>query len=48
MKNITKREIVAFVLGIIEVFVIDSIVNWDDSVKAFNNGYDSVRNKNVK
>lgn len=48
MKKITKREVVAFVLGIITVFVIDSIVNWDDSVKAFNKGYDSVRNKNIK
>ncbi|WP_255070216.1 hypothetical protein [Lacihabitans sp. LS3-19] len=43
MKKITKREVVAFVFGIMAVFVLDIIVNWDDSVKAFNEGYDSVR-----
>lgn len=45
MKKITKREVYAFILGIISVFILDSILNWEDSINAFNKGYEEVRIK---
>jgi hypothetical protein len=45
MKKITKREVVAFVLGIVAMFLIESIVSWDDTVKSFNKGWDDAHEK---
>lgn len=41
--KITKRDIGFFILGIISFFVIDIIWNWDEAVKAFNEGAEKSR-----
>ncbi|MFP4025275.1 MAG: hypothetical protein ACLFVR_12190 [Thiohalospira sp.] len=38
MKKITKREIVAFILGILFIFLLDVLFNWNAHVKAFKEG----------
>jgi hypothetical protein len=39
MKKITKRDVYIFLLGMLTLFIIDAIVDWDDSVKSFKKGY---------
>jgi len=38
MKKITKREIVAFILGILFTFLLEILFNWNAHVKAFKEG----------
>jgi len=38
MKKITKRDIIAFILGILFTFLLDVLLNWEGHVKAFNEG----------
>lgn len=39
MKNITKRDFKAFLIGIVTMFLIILIIDWDDFKKGFNDGY---------
>ncbi|MFO7828098.1 MAG: hypothetical protein R6V23_05715 [Bacteroidales bacterium] len=39
MKRITKRDIIAFLLGILFTFLLDVILDWDAHVKAFKKGW---------
>lgn len=46
MKKITKREVVAFILGITTMLI---IVKWDDSVNSFKKGWNEAHEKaNIK
>jgi hypothetical protein len=38
MKKISKREILAFIFGLFVLFLIDTITDWDSTVKAFKSG----------
>lgn len=42
MKKITKRDIGFFVLGLLAMLLIDILVDWEGSVQAFKDGYNSV------
>lgn len=44
MKKITKREIIAFLLGIFALFLVESIYDWEGTKKAFQKGYEEGRN----
>ncbi|MDZ4148953.1 MAG: hypothetical protein U1C58_11755 [Flavobacteriaceae bacterium] len=47
--KITKRDIAFFALGIFTFFIIESIMDWERTKKAFNDGYNSARGiENVK
>ena len=41
--NITKREIVFFLLGLLTFLLIETIYNWSDSKKAFMNGWNGYK-----
>lgn len=43
MKNISKRELFAFLLGLVSFFLLDSIINFEDSVAAFKKGFNETR-----
>ncbi|WP_186299991.1 hypothetical protein [Algoriphagus algorifonticola] len=43
MRKITKREIIAFVLGLFTILIIDTSLNWEEAKAAFREGYESVR-----
>jgi hypothetical protein len=44
MKKISKREIIAFLLGIFTLFLFESIYDWEGTKKAFFKGYEEGRN----
>lgn len=50
MGKITKREIIAFLLGIFALFLFESIYDWEGTKKAvrqgYRDGYNSVRMDN--
>ncbi len=37
--KITRRNVVAFCIGILTLLTIESVVNWNSSVEAFQKGY---------
>jgi hypothetical protein len=39
MKNITKRDVKVFLLGMLAMFLISVAYDWDENVKAFNDGF---------
>jgi len=39
--KITKRDIKFFVLGVLTVFIIDIIVDWEGAKKSFIEGFES-------
>ena len=39
MKKITKREVAIFLLGMFTFFIVESICDWDNSVKDFKKGF---------
>jgi hypothetical protein len=41
MKKITKREVFFFFLGIFTMIIIDSVLDWDNTVKSFNDGWNA-------
>jgi len=47
MKKITKREIIAFILGILFSLLLEVIFNWDAHVKAFKEGMKSAQNSSL-
>jgi hypothetical protein len=47
MKNITKRDVKYFLLGMLAMFLIELALNWQDAVDGFNDGYRSVRASNA-
>jgi len=47
MKRITKREIIAFILGILFSLLLEVIFNWDAHVKAFKEGMKSAQNSSL-
>ena len=38
MKNISKRDIKIFLLGMLAMFLIDVVVDWPDFVEGFKDG----------
>lgn len=47
--KITKRDVGFFFLGIFSIFLLDTILNWDQAVEAFKEGYNStIKNENLK
>jgi hypothetical protein len=44
MKNITKRDIKIFLLGMLAMFLIEVIINWEDAVRGFNEGFGQYNN----
>ena len=45
MKKITKREIIAFILGLLTFLTLDTALNWNEAKEAFWEGYEEVRYK---
>ncbi|HKL08216.1 MAG TPA: hypothetical protein VJ896_05545 [Bacteroidales bacterium] len=43
MKKITKREIIAFILGILFSLLLEVIFNWDTHVRAFKEGMENAQ-----
>ncbi len=41
MNKITKRDVTFFLLGILTLFIIETIWNWEENVNAFNRGFNS-------
>jgi len=39
MKKITKREVAIFLLGMFTFFIIESICDWNNTVKSFKEGF---------
>ncbi len=37
--KITRRNVVAFCIGMLTLLAIESVVNWNSSVEAFQKGY---------
>jgi hypothetical protein len=42
MKKITKRDVAFFFVGIFTMLIIETVWDWDNSVKAFKKGWNSV------
>jgi hypothetical protein len=45
MKNISKRGIKLFLLGMLAMLLIELVYDWKDAVQGFKDGYSSVRNQ---
>ncbi|SDC90935.1 hypothetical protein SAMN04488104_100927 [Algoriphagus faecimaris] len=43
MKKITKREIIAFILGLFTFIVLDTALNWEEAKEAMRKGYEDGR-----
>jgi hypothetical protein len=41
MKKITKRDVLFFFLGIFTFFIIESVWDWDNTVKSFKEGWNA-------
>ncbi len=39
MKGITKRDLRAFLLGMLAMFAIDMVTDWKDNVESFKKGF---------
>lgn len=37
--KITKRDVFIFILGILTMFILESIYDWESTKKSFNEGY---------
>ncbi len=37
--KITKRDVIAFLLGFLTLFIIESLYDWEGTKKAINDGY---------
>jgi hypothetical protein len=48
MKKITKRDLSFFLLGILSLFLIDAIYDWEGTVNAFINGFNDGYNSAKK
>jgi len=48
MKKITKRDLYIFLLGMLTFFIINTILDWDDSVKSFKKGYYDALDESLK
>lgn len=46
--NITKRDIKFFFLGVLTIFIIDLVFNWQENKKAFIEGYNSTQTEKIK
>ena len=40
-RKITKRDLLFFIIGVITMITIDAIINWDDNMVAFKEGFDT-------
>jgi hypothetical protein len=45
MKKITKREVLFFFIGIFTLLIIESVLDWDSTVKAFKAGANAASGK---
>lgn len=43
MKKITKREIIAFILGFLAFFLLDTALNWEEAKEAMRKGFEDGR-----
>jgi len=41
--KITTRDFTFFILGILAIFIVESIMNWEDSKKSFKESYHKAR-----
>lgn len=48
MKRITKRDVAFFFMGLVAFFIIDSLVNWNETGAAFKKGYYDGRKSGLK
>lgn len=48
MKKITKRDVAAFFLGMLFLFFLDTVLNWEDAKNAFAKGYQNGFNSTIK
>ncbi len=39
--KITRRDVVAFCIGMLTLLAIESVVNWNSSVEAFQKGFNA-------
>jgi len=39
-RKITKRDILFFIIGIITVITFDAIINWEDNMTSFKEGFE--------
>ena len=39
--KITKRDVVFFLLGIFTIFLIESIIDWEETKKSFKDGFNA-------
>lgn len=42
MRNIRKRDILAFILGVFTLFTFEVVYDWENNVQAFKDGWNSV------
>ena len=43
--KVTRRDLKFFFLGVLTVFLLESVLNWEDTKKAFQDGFDAASNK---
>ena len=41
MKNITKRDIKVFLIGMLAMLLIEAVYDWDSTIRGFKDGYKS-------
>jgi len=39
-RKITKRDFLFFIIGIITMITFDAIINWEDNMKSFKEGFE--------
>jgi len=48
MKKITKRDVAFFFLGMSVLLLVETVWDWDNSVKSFKNGWNANQSKSEK
>ena len=47
MKNISRRDVKVFFLGMLTLFLIELAIDWEDAVEGFNAGYRGAQGKTI-
>jgi len=45
MKRITKRDVIVFILGFMTLFLIETILDWDNAKEAFKKGFNATQSE---
>jgi len=48
MNKITKRDVSFFFLGILAMLLVETVLDWENSVKSFKNGLKATQTKSEK